>query len=184
MWRSWQKFVSLIQSLNAVRLVAEWFGWKVFLASAAASISLTAWGWIEGNGLPLMVSAGTGVFVAILYLTLFPRIRRIFDDMEPSDAPNAAIWSLRDRYKLVEAASLLADIRPSGVIPPGDAEAWYSVLEDAIKSGELPHVITSDDAQQTHTDGFHAHHNTRVTKEALRAYLDKKNVTRPFLSLG
>jgi hypothetical protein len=87
----------------------------------------------------------------------------------PSEKPNPDIWRTASVFRLRRAACLLADeANEAAVDRPGDANAWYQLLDQDWKDGKLDRHRESKDERVT-------------TRRSLKIFAMDHNVMRPFL---
>jgi hypothetical protein len=88
----------------------------------------------------------------------------------PPEKPNPTVWRTAAVFRLRRAACLLADeANPSPVDRPGDAEAWYNLLDQDWKDGKLDRVERENKDERV------------TTRRSLKIFAMEHNITRPFL---
>jgi hypothetical protein len=130
-----------------------------------------------------MAMAAFCVLMAALYLTQFPAIASATKQVKPEGRPDSEIWRHVSRFTLGQAACLLADITPEGEerVPWGDADGWYQALKLAIEGGEIKHEKTEYDLRHTFNGVYRPFEGTRISRESLKRFAEKRAVRPAFL---
>jgi hypothetical protein len=195
----WDRFAQLVNRGKAIWTVIGWFGLAGTVVGTVTAIGGTVWAMITGISAPIVIMAAFCTLTAGIYLGLVPMAYRAllrFQEMEPTRArPDTEIWRHLSEFKLYEAACLFADIDPDipTVSKPGDANGWYRALCQAINNGEIHHVPTPFDNQNTFMvmspDGgmtgkteYRPYEETVITRDDLKKFATKCGLRRGFLA--
>jgi hypothetical protein len=188
--------VSIFSRLNNAYSTAQniasiigYFGVSGWIAGVIAAVSGSVWAVITHVSLPIVIMAAFCTFTAAVYLGLVPVAFRALERVNdaPRARPDPTIWRHVPELRLFEAACLLADVIPSkpAADRPGDANAWYRALVNAVRSGELNRIHTPlDDQHNFITGGYMPHPDTVITSDSLRKFAEKCQALRPFLVQG
>jgi hypothetical protein len=158
----------------------------------------TVWAMISGFSAPIVIMAAFCTLTAGVYLGLVPlayrALLRVQEIGPKRDRPSPEVWQHLPELRLYDAACLLADIEPDkpAVSKPGDANGWYRMLCEAIRSGELHIVPTPYDPEHTFVDlerdplkhMYTPNEETVVSRRALQEFAKKRSVKRAFLLQG
>lgn len=92
-----------------------------------------------------------------------------------------AAWKLVRMFTISDASRLLCNIEPGAAVTQ-ESIAWGRALLDAIKQGELPLAPKPGMPQAViDRERENPHYMTEVTREALRAWADRKGPVPDFL---
>jgi hypothetical protein len=91
----------------------------------------------------------------------------------------AAAWKLVGTFTISDASRLLCGMEP-GAAATRESIAWGRALTDAVKCGDLA-VASKAGTQSAARERENAHYMTEVTREALRAWLDRRGSVPAFL---
>lgn len=92
-----------------------------------------------------------------------------------------AAWKLVSTFTVSDASRLLCNVEPGAAVTQ-ESIAWGRALLDAIKAGDLGLAEKADAAPGTlERERDNPHYMTEVTREALRAWADRKGSVPEFL---
>jgi hypothetical protein len=159
-----------VQVRRRIEQAERWFGrvrLLLWLTPSSVMTAITVWfGQVQAISfywiVPYMIAAFTIPLLAIALLFF------VVYKYPPPEKPNPAVWRTATVFRLRTAACLLADeANEASVDRPGDANAWFYLLDQDWKDGKLERVQRE---------------NERVTtRRSLKIFAMEHNVTRPFL---
>ena len=136
--------------------------------------------------LAILVGYGAGVGTLVLARTAAPAppvaaAPEAKSEPAPAEATTAAAWMLVSTFTVADASRLFCGGEPGGTATQ-ESIAWGRALIDAIKRGDLAIAPKPGVAQSgLERERENPHYMTEVTREALRAWADRKGSVPDFL---
>ena len=141
------------------------------------SVGTSIWAYMQGVPTSIIAAIAFCIFVQAMYLT---KLYEFTNVARKSRSPNLEIWRHRNELRLCEAACLLADVEPDLVMPDKNAQAWFGVLCEAIRKGELAYVRTMFDPSHTFQDGYRPYNETVISKDEFKKFVETRNLRNRF----
>jgi hypothetical protein len=145
-FNSWYSFGS-----NIVRLIV-WIG--LFSGLGASVVGVTA-AIIKGVPWPIILMSGVSLLIAVGGLAVTPLlIRASIQSLAPNKikqpiAPHWDAWKHVEKFKIYQAAHLLANLEPSIHQRDPKIQAWITGLTAAISTGKLDFIVNRNPAFQS-----------------------------------
>lgn len=183
-WMS--KLWSLLSTLGTFWTLFQWVGWGPAVAAFIGMLVTTIGATFEG--LPYTVTAvlALSAFALIILIAVVPKIVRAIASSAPADRPAYEAWDDVKELMLFQAACLWVEREPANPMPMGEAYARFSMLKEAARNRELPVVQDVGSAlgsafKAARGEKVHANATTFVSREALKAYAEKRGLRPRFL---
>ena len=159
----------------------DYFDLRKAILTGVVTAGMAGWTYLSHLSWPSIAVLTLTTLVHVSYLLLLPAFIKLIH-VGVKARPNYSIWRHRQRFYLSEAGCLLADVVPVYPASAMDADsfAWYGLLLEAIKTGEIQHIKSNYD--QNNKDGFNPAENTEITVEQFKAFCEKRDRRPEFLS--
>ena len=137
------------RTLPWIEPILDYFDWKKRVVSLVAAIGVGAWSFVKGLPWPVIVTLGFAVLVLTAYALVFPAILRMAN-VGFRERPDPSIWRHERKFRLFEAACLLADSVPvsNEYNMPASAVAWLTQMCNAINEGDYQRIKSAQDDEQ------------------------------------
>jgi hypothetical protein len=173
---------SAAEWIKVAGTVLEWFGWKKAVMTGLLTVGMGAWTWVEGLSAPIIVVCCLAVATHVAYLTKLSAFYELIKQASPGAEPST-VWRRVPVFYLSQAAFLFAGVEPIEIpsLPRGPAVAWFQMLQHAVHEGEIQRTPDPQDRFKLDGDVYRADVGTRVSREELRKFAEKRNVHPSFL---
>jgi hypothetical protein len=158
----------------------------VLLASATLIVWTVVWAIGSGANTALSILVGYGALASTLAIVRTPSAAQRPEPEVPAEPASmepetSEAWKFVNTFTVSDASRLWCNIEP-GSTATQDSMAWGRALIDAIKEGELellPRARATDEALKRERE--HPHYMTQLSREALKAWAQKKGQVPRFL---
>jgi hypothetical protein len=165
---------------NTLWTIIQWFGWRQLVVTIAIAAGGWVYGYVKDEPIATLSMSAVSIFVALAYGWKLPVVTKLL-----SAKPNVKIWRHANTLALWQAACLLDDISPPIAMgtwfPTRDAEAYYSVLHQAVLDGEVEQAKSRRPGEPISAPDM-INFGTLVTRSSLQKFAAKRGFNPRFLN--
>lgn len=174
----WKRLKGALSWFDTLWSVIGFFGWKPFVVATALAAGGWIWGYLRHEPVVTLSMGATTFFIALIYVAKLPAISNLL-----GERPHYKVWSRLQSLALWQAACLFAEVSPpaamSSFLPNSEADAYFNLLVEGVRSGDLERVKTGNPAESDLIT-----YGTIVTSASLRTYAGRHGLAPRFLQIA